>query len=391
MRYQQPTLSPKTVTTTVATILAASELHAKQIESISHSVVGAMHGAQAGIAKIGTAAAAARGTNPKHGIKQFDRLLSNLNIDDDKAIRAHIRFVLGGRPQATAALDWTEYAEDGQHRIALSLVTRHGRSTPLVWRTVTDKQLTGRRNDHEDELLRRFKRLLPETVRQMTILADRGFGDVDLYPLLKLELGFDFIVRFRGRVRVEDEHGLAMPARKWVPSNGRARHLRHAKVTRQRAGLDDGIEAVVAVKKRGMKEAWLLATSLSASAEQIVAQYGRRFTIEENFRDEKDARFGLGVLNVRLRRPERRDRFTLILAIAMTLLTLLGAAGEALGLDRMLRANTVRRRTHSLFRQGREYLRGAVGKVADAARRLGDAFAALVRNQPSTTETFGEI
>jgi len=38
--------------------------------------------------------------------------------------------------------------------------------------------------------------------------------------------------------------------------------------------------------------------------------------------------------------------------MAMTLLTLLGAAGESLGMDRMLKANTVKTRTHALFRQG---------------------------------------
>jgi hypothetical protein len=42
----------------------------------------------------------------------------------------------------------------------------------------------------------------------------------------------------------------------------------------------------------------------------------------------------------------------LLSALAMALLTVLGATGEALGYDRMLKANTVKRRTHSLFRQG---------------------------------------
>ena len=31
---------------------------------------------------------------------------------------------------------------------------------------------------------------------------------------------------------------------------------------------------------------------------------------------------------------------------------MLGAAGESLGMDRLLKVNTVKRRTHSLFRQG---------------------------------------
>jgi len=387
MPYPRPTLTPKFLLGVVKTILASSQLHAKQIESIAHGVLGVMHADQAGVAKIGTAAATARGTNPKHGIKQFDRLLSNRKIADEKVLRAHIRFVLASRPVVVTTLDWTEYAEDGHHRIALSLVTRHGRSTPLISITVTDQELTGHRNEYEDDLLRWFKRLLPETVRQVTVLADRGFGDVELYALLKLELGFDYIIRFRGCIRLEDEQGHAAPARKSVPSNGRARLIKNAKLTRKRAE----VTGIVAVKKRGMKEPWLLATSLPSSADAIVALYGRRFTIEENFRDEKDPRFGLGVLNIRIGCPERRARLILVLAIAMTLLTLLGAAGEALGLDRWLRANTVRRRTHSLFRQGREYLRGAVGKVTDAARRLRHAFVALLKHQPKIQEIFAGI
>jgi hypothetical protein len=42
----------------------------------------------------------------------------------------------------------------------------------------------------------------------------------------------------------------------------------------------------------------------------------------------------------------------LINAFAVVLLTLLGAAGEALGYDRMLKTNTAKRRVHSVFRQG---------------------------------------
>jgi hypothetical protein len=36
----------------------------------------------------------------------------------------------------------------------------------------------------------------------------------------------------------------------------------------------------------------------------------------------------------------------------MALLTMLGAAGESLGMDRLLKSNTSKTRTHSLFRQG---------------------------------------
>ena len=47
----------------------------------------------------------------------------------------------------------------------------------------------------------------------------------------------------------------------------------------------------------------------------------------------------------------RRDRLWLLNAFAVVLLTLLGAAGEALGIIDTSRP-THKRRTHSLFRQG---------------------------------------
>lgn len=48
----------------------------------------------------------------------------------------------------------------------------------------------------------------------------------------------------------------------------------------------------------------------------------------------------------------RRDRMLLVAALAIALLTLLGAAGESLGMERLLKANTVKTRSYSLFRQG---------------------------------------
>ena len=43
----------------------------------------------------------------------------------------------------------------------------------------------------------------------------------------------------------------------------------------------------------------------------------------------------------------------LLSAFAITFLTLLGEAGEDLGMDRLLKSNTARKRVRSLFRLGR--------------------------------------
>jgi len=102
-----------------------------------------------------------------------------------------------------------------------------------------------------------------------------------------------------------------------------------------------------------MKEPWCLAASeAEAPTAMLVNHYAKRWTIEPNFRDTKDLRFGMGLGATRIGEPTRRDRLLLINAFAMVLLTLLGAAGESLGMDRLLKSNTAKTRTHSLFRQG---------------------------------------
>jgi len=57
-------------------------------------------------------------------------------------------------------------------------------------------------------------------------------------------------------------------------------------------------------------------------------------------------------LIARFGEPTWRDRLLLISAFATALLTLLGTIGESLGMDRLLKSNTSKTRSHSLFRQG---------------------------------------
>src|SRR5438128_306399 len=135
----------------------------------------------------------------------------------------------------------------------------------------------------------------------------------------------------------------------WVGPGGRARVLRGASVTAERYKVG----SVLCVQDKDMKQAWCLATSTTdASAKALMTLYGKRWSIECGLRDTKDLRFGMGMSAVHVSTPARRDRLWLLNACAIALLTLLGAAGEALGYDRHLKSNTSKTRTHSLFRQG---------------------------------------
>jgi hypothetical protein len=366
--------------------LFENDLHAKRVESIANGVVGVLHAAVLSIHAIGRAYAHAVGRNKKHGVKQIDRLLSNSGVDLWELFPKWVRFVVGPREELVIALDWTDFDDDDHTTLAAHLITTHGRATPLIWMTVPKSTLEGQRNAHEHKLLEKLHECIAENVR-ITVLADRGFGDHKLYRMLQT-LGWDFVIRFKGNIQVENADGVTMTAAAWVPSSGRATMLRGVRVTRRR----EEVPAVVVVHAKNMKEAWCLATTLGErKASDVVKLYGRRFTIEETFRDQKDLRFGLGLSSTHIADTARRDRLLLLAAIAHALLTLLGAAGEECGMDRMLKVNTVKHRTLSLFRQGTEWWEAIPNMPSERLTLLMTTYDGVVRRHEILREVFGVI
>jgi hypothetical protein len=360
------------------------DMHAKRVRSLASGVTGVMTAASLCIAAIGKGLAEALDLEPKHAIKQVDRLLSNCGLAMAAIMTLWLRYSLRGLKEAVVAMDWTDFAKSGHSTLAIHLVTKHGRAWPLMWWTVPTGQGKGWRDQTERDALRAFAAAVPEDV-SVILLADRGFGSQDLYELL-VELGIEFVIRFRGNIYVETLDGKEHLAQDWVPTNGRARLLQGAMVTKRRTP----IPSLVFVKAKNMKEGWCLASSLSnVKAAQIVNLYGRRFTIEEAFRDTKNARFGLGLSDLKMKRPERRDRLILLGVLAQALLTLLGAACEETGLDRRLRANTVKKRTHSLLTQGL-YWYGRIPNMREEwLRPLMEAFGRLVQQHEVFALTLG--
>jgi hypothetical protein len=366
--------------------LCGEDLHALRVVSLANGVVGVLHAAVLSVHAIGQAYARVAQITPKSGTKQVDRLLSNDGVSLETIGAKWASFVVASRDEIVVALDWTEFDKDDHATLCAYLITRHGRATPLSWMTVRKSTLEGHRTKYEHEFIERLHRSLPSTVR-ITLLADRGFGDQKLYAWLGL-LGWDFVIRFRGCIQVESSDGDRKPAEEWVGPTGRARMLRGAKVTSDGAAVG----AVVVVHDKRMKEAWCLATSLSdRKASEIVKLYGRRFTIEETFRDTKDLHFGLGLSATHIRNADRRDRLLLLVAVAHALLTLLGAAAEEAGLDRYLKVNTVKRRTHSLFRQGSYWYSAIPNMREEWLRPLITAFDRIVREHAVFREIFALI
>jgi hypothetical protein len=366
--------------------LFGNHAHAARVLSLANGVAGVLDAAVLSIHVIGQAYAKLSRITAKAGVKQIDRLLGNTGIKLELLFPLWLQFVIGDRKELVFAMDWTDFDDDDHTTLCVYLITNHGRATPACWKTVKKSQLAGQRTAIEHEVVQQLDAALVPGVRVL-LLADRGFGDQKLYALLR-ELAWDYIIRFRGNILVTASDGQALTAGEWSAQTRRARMLRQARVTKD----EFLVPAVVTVHDRGMDEAWCLATSLDEwSAREVVKTYGRRFTIEETFRDTKDIHFGMGLRATHIRKADRRDRLLLLVAMAHALLTLLGAASEASGLDRTLKVNTVKRRTHSLFRQGCYWYECLPTMREDWLLKLMAEFDRIVRQQAFFSEVYGFI
>src|SRR5208282_5426308 len=251
------------------TSLFDGDLHAKRVLSLANATLGVIKTASLAINTIGQGLALARGLLTKHAIKQVDRLLSNQGIDIDAALRHWVPYVVGPRTSINVAMDWTDFDADGQATIMLSLLTRHGRATPLLWLTVDTSTLKNRRNEYEYQALVRLADALPADIK-VCIVADRGFADQKLYRVLTEQLKFDYVIRFRGNITVTAQDGETRTAAAFVGPGGRARVLRGASVTADRYPVG----TVLCVHDKEMKQAWCLAASTSATSRALMRSYG---------------------------------------------------------------------------------------------------------------------
>ena len=363
------------------------DLHAKRVLSLSNATLGVLTSASLAIHAVGQGLAQAMGKLSKHGVKQVDRLLSNEGIDVERFFGYWVAYMVGARPEIVVALDWTSFARDGHETLVLSMLTGHGRATPLMWRTVQASTLKGNQRRYEDELLRALRHAMPAGVK-VTVVADRGFGNGPVIQCVGEELGFKYVLRIRGDFYVTNAKGERRLASDWVGEKGRSRTLRGATVTESELAVG----TVVCVHARAMKESWcVVASEKKIATRTLIRYYAKRWGIETSFRDIKDMRFGMGMSAMRIRHTARRDRLLLLSALSIALLTLLGAAGESIGYDRWLKANTVKTRTHSLFRQGLMLYQHIPNWPEHRLRPLVEKFAHMLLEQRVYREIFGVI
>jgi transposase len=369
---------------TVIKEIYGNDLHKKRQLSIAYAAMGLLASESLFLHRMAEGLVDTRGGNKKHAAKQIDRLLSNKGISVWDLSEQWVKYVLADHKEIMVALDWTSFFDDEQSMLSLNIVTGKGIATPLLWKSVDKKQLKNNRARFEDQLLSRLKTVLPAGVK-VTLLADRGFADQKFFRFLDEELGFKYIIRIKSNTTIIYKN-IKNKAANWLKPDGRSLGLKKAFITL----TEYPIEQFVAVKDKGMKAAWFLVSNTDLKTSDIIKSYSKRWKIEPFFRDLKDGRFGMGLEQTHIKSCERRDRLMLVLALSYLLLVILGQAGEQIGFDKKLKVNTVKTRTHSLFRQGQFYYKFFFRFTQQEQENLMKNFENLLQQQGFWTDFLGD-
>lgn len=296
----------------VATVCACT-LRLSQAKTLAILVGAALRVERANLANIGRAMVGMA----KHQIKRCWRFCANDRIETADAMRPILRRVLKKRKKKLLiSFDWTDIRS---FQTLVASVVFKGRSIPVAWASCRKHVYEGHRsrNAFEESLLLVLRSMIPPQVK-VILLADRGFGRTELARFCQNQ-GFSYIIRIHPDVHIRS----ASYSGKLIdyPVHKGICRLLKAVAYRSHHSVSQNI---VVRWVRGLParrdECWFLMTDLSAGAGRISDLYGRRMTIEQLFRDQKNRGNGWSLRDTRITRPERIDRLLLILAIAYLLL-----------------------------------------------------------------------
>ena len=305
--------------TTISWVVSVCAVYIRlsQAKTLGILIAAAMRNQRISLANLGRQMAG----NVKHQIKRAWRFCANDRVEVSDAMRGVVdRLVKKRKKPLLVALDWVDLKG---YQTLLASAVLEGRSIPLCWASCMGHVYDGHRsrNAFEESLLLVLRTMIPRELK-VILLADRGFGRAALATFCRHH-GFSYLIRIKPKVvvKLKGFHGklLDYPVKKGI-----------ARVLKDVAYRSDGVvtQHIVVHWKRNLPkkrdECWFLMTDLAGTAHQLCRLYGRRMTIEQLFRDDKNKRNGWSLRDTLITKPERLDRLLLIMAIAYLLLCGIG-------------------------------------------------------------------
>ena len=340
-------------------------IHAARRRMLAVAVAALMQGSLLSLSRLARGIQGAAGL--KAALKRIDRLIGHTRIEAEAqsvagAIAARLK--ASGGP-LVIAIDWSAVGPGGafvELRAAAALPGK-GRGIPIYQRVYPLAKLGNPRVE------RAFLDALHGWIGQdieVIVITDAGFRRTWFAHLERL--GWGWIGRVRrgvhlGRTTAQDPWCFTSAACWFKRASGKARRESDCRLTKKAAWPCD----VVLVRRSRLRrkhyrcpghgstpkaarearasarEPWLLvhgARLRRYAPEQIVAFYALRMQIEENFRDNKSAVYGMGQDIGRSRSALRLHALLLIATLAAFLLWHIGQLAEAEGLHRRFKVTT---------------------------------------------------
>ena len=338
-----------------------SLIHAARRELLCAAVSAVMGGHLLSLSRL--ARALMGESTQRAALKRVDRLMGNKRIGQEAQVvaAALLRTLCRGGQPLVIAVDWSEVAPDGVF-VELRAVATHtgmGRGLTIYQQVYPESKLGNARA--ERALLKTLHGWMPAGV-QVIIVTDAGFRRPWFTQVERL--GWSWIGRIRAGVCVSRDCTHWEQASAWfAKATGKACRWSDCWLTRRFRFACDMVlyrRRAVGAKRYGRaghgstpkarreakasaREPWLLAHSpqlRTLRAEEIVALYGLRMQIEENFRDSKSTQLGMGLQVSQSRSAPRLHALLLIATLAAFLLWHIGQLAEAEGLHLRFKATT---------------------------------------------------
>jgi len=334
----------------------------------------------------------------KSNIKRVDRLLGNPHVYNEQRLyyRALCHSFFSGYTKLEINVDWSGCNDGNKTHVLRASVSTKGRALPIYQEVHSIESFD--KEEVNSRFLENLKSVIPDSVEMVIIVTDAGFRRPWFHKVLSL--GWEFVGRARGKITysLEGKKGTWQPVKSL--HDAATQHVRFVgefllgrsckPLSCKFYTYKGPLKGRKKQKKKGMtlrpneerkmssrhREPWVLVTSLSG-AQQIASRvkniYGRRMQIEQNFRDDKNERWGFGFRYSRSKTKMRKGILFLLAAIATYMLWLVGLTGEYKDMQGSFQANTVKhKRVLSLITLGKQILfhRGNIFRKKDYSKTL---------------------
>ena len=311
----------------------------------------------------------------KHKIKSVDRLVSNEKLHKEIPIiyKHFFQPIIVCAPILYILVDWSGCCRQDIHMLRASIV-HNGRSI-TIYNEIHPQKKCGNRQV-QNQFLISLKKMIP-IGKNVVIITDAGFATPWFKAVLKL--GWDYIGRLTSYTMIRQEK-----SEKWVKvssfnktKSSRIKYIGRALIGKASETPVYGHIYRYKGKKKNRKDKsrypqqnkrfsnlykvpWILATSLKKDnygGKFIKNMFANRMQIEQNFRDEKSARFGFGWRLGRTNDMKRIAILCLIAHIAAFFLLKIGIMAEKLGLHKRFQVNTEKKRVLSLLTLAKQIIK----------------------------------